>query len=110
MKQRYTQKELDEMRQLKMQGASYYEIATIFNRTVRGLQQKFSELGWTKEDKTDVNTQDSQPVVKVKQKTLDDFLPRDMIKHLYYLGYRIKNNKLVCVYEQVIDIKKILED
>ena len=44
MKQRYTQKELDEMHQLKKQGASYEEIATIFNRTPRSLQQKFPEL------------------------------------------------------------------
>ena len=110
MKQRYTKKELDEMRQLKMQGASYYEIATIFNRSVRAIQQKFCELGWTKDGKPAATQPESQPVTQVKKMTLDDFLPRDMIKHLYYLGYRIKNNKLVCVYEQVIDIKKILED
>ena len=110
MKQRYTQKELDEMHQLKKQGASYEEIATIFNRTPRSLQQKFHELGWTNEDKPSAVSSESSNVNQVKKPTLDDFLPRDMIKHLYNLGYRIENNKLVFVHKQIIDIKKIMED
>ena len=43
------------------------------------------------------------PVVKeeakapVREKTLKDFQARDMIKHLYGMGYRIENNQLICL-------------
>lgn len=55
------------------------------------------------------------PVVKVqidtpaqKTKTLDDFQPRDIIKHLYKLGYRIENNKLVCMVKQTVNMRDII--
>lgn len=110
MKTRYTQKELDEMHQLRRQGASFKDIAAMFNRTERALQVKFYELGWVNEDKSSAVSSESSNVNQVKKPTLNDFLPRDMIKHLYNLGYRIENNKLVFVHKQVIDIKKIMED
>lgn len=110
MKTRYTQKELDEMHQLRRQGATFKDIAAMFNRTERAIQVKFWELGWVNERKPTETSQESKPVAEARKPTLDDFLPRDMIKHLYNLGYRIKNNKLIHVHEQVIDIKKILED
>lgn len=34
--------------------------------------------------------------------------PREMIKHLYSLGYRIKNNELVVLVEQKVNIKDII--
>ena len=44
----------------------------------------------------------------VKEKTLKDFQSRDMIKYLYSLGYRIKNNSLVCLVEQPVNVKDII--
>lgn len=38
--------------------------------------------------------------------TLNDFQPRDLIKHLYNLGYRIENNQLIV--KQTVNIKDII--
>ena len=46
----------------------------------------------------------------VRKLQLSDFEPREMIKYLYNLGYRIKNNKLVFVTEKVVNMKAVLED
>ena len=44
----------------------------------------------------------------VKEKTLDDFTPREIIRHMYNLGYRIENGKLVCIVHQVVNLKDII--
>lgn len=44
----------------------------------------------------------------VKEKTLNDFPPRDIIKHLYNLGYRIEDGKLVCYVRQNVNVKDII--
>ncbi|MBR6347458.1 MAG: hypothetical protein IKR80_00735 [Spirochaetales bacterium] len=44
----------------------------------------------------------------VKEKTLKDFQARDMIKHLYNMGYRIENNQLVCLVKQAVNLKDII--
>lgn len=41
-------------------------------------------------------------------KTLKDFSPRDMIKHLYDLGYRIENNRLVCIQKAYVKLEDII--
>lgn len=46
----------------------------------------------------------------VRQKTLDDFPPREIIKHLYNLGYRIINGKLACVKVSVVNINDIINE
>lgn len=49
---------------------------------------------------------EQKPVVEQpKQMQLS---PREMIKHLYSLGYRIKNNELVVLVEQKVNIKDII--
>jgi len=107
----YTEQELNEMRQLKKQGATYAEIGKMFNRTEAAVQLKFSDLGWTNNGFNG----ESKPVVKstvtmpAKEKTLSDFKPRDMIRHLYNMGYRIDNNMLVCIVRQTVNMKDILE-
>ena len=50
-----------------------------------------------------------QNIVKpVKEKTLDDFSPRELIKNLYDRGYRIENGRLICIVHQVVNIKDII--
>lgn len=44
----------------------------------------------------------------VKEKTLNDFLPRELIKNLYERGYRIENGRLICIVHQVVNIKDII--
>ena len=43
-------------------------------------------------------------------KTLDDFTPREIIKHMYRLGYRIEDNQLVCIVKQKVNVKDIIEN
>ena len=45
--------------------------------------------------------------VLVKQKTLNDFTPREIIKHLYDLGYRIENNKLYVVTRREVKLSDV---
>lgn len=118
MIRKYTKQELDEMRQLKSQGATYEEIARMFNRSAMAVQVKFSAMGWgePRAKKDTVPTVTVAPTTAptapatAKKPSLADFQPREMIKYLYNLGYRIENNKLVYVHRQVIDIRKIMED
>lgn len=42
-----------------------------------------------------------------KDKTLDDFTARDMIRHLYKLGYRI-DGTLYCLVKQSVNVKDII--
>lgn len=49
-----------------------------------------------------------KPVEPVREKTLDDFQPRELIKHLYKLGYRIEDNRLVCYVRQTVNVKDII--
>ena len=58
-----------------------------------------------KSDKTKVA---STPKVEIVEKTLSDFSPRDIIRHLYNLGYRIENNSLVCYTKQIVNIKDVI--
>ncbi len=101
MKKHYTKDELDKMVQLKREGASYEEIARMFNRTPHAVQQKLSTLGTRKDNE---GSSEEAP----KRKPLDDYQPREIIKYLYNLGYRIKDNKLVFIYEQVVNMKSVL--
>ena len=54
--------------------------------------------------------QEIKPVVSQKEKTLNDFQPRDMIKHLYKLGYRIKDNSLYVMTLQKVNIQSVLSE
>ena len=53
------------------------------------------------------------PVVEVKpvkEKTLNDYSARELIKNLYDRGYRIENGKLICIVHQVVNIKDIINN
>ena len=88
------------MRQMREQGATFKQIAEMFGRTEYAVAQKFVEKGWT----------NPKPKGEVRDAQLSDFKPRDMIKYLYGLGYRIENNRLVLVRKEFVNMKSILED
>jgi len=50
---------------------------------------------------------EEKPVVEVKPKSTQ-MSPREMIKHLYSLGYRIKDNQLIVLVEQKVNLKDII--
>lgn len=109
----YTQEELEQMREMRKQGATYKEISDMFGRTENSVMVKFSSMGWSKANRTQAEPPKEITTVPdklVRKLQLSDFEPREMIKYLYNLGYRIKNNKLVFVTEKVVNMKAVLED
>ena len=111
----YTQEELEQMREMRKQGATYKEIADMFGRTENAIMVKFSGMGWSVSNPSKAKRLQPKELTTVPDKLvrklqLSDFEPREMIKYLYNLGYRIKNNKLVFVTEKVVNMKAVLED
>lgn len=51
-----------------------------------------------------------QPIQRVREKTLDDFTPREIIRHLYNLGYRIEDGELVVIEKKKVNIKSVLSE
>ena len=100
---------------MREQGATYKEIADMFGRTEAAVHVKFTELGWAgrgvkKPQPSEPNELTKVPDGLVRKLQLSDFEPREMIRYLYNLGYRIRNNKLVFVKETVVNMKAVLED
>ena len=48
-----------------------------------------------------------EPSVKIVEK-LREMTPREMIKKLYDIGYRIEDNQLVCYVKQPVNVKDII--
>lgn len=62
-----------------------------------------------KDSETESRAEEVAPV-KVEPLVRNNYImaPRDMIKYLYSLGYRIKNNELVVLVEQKVNLKDII--
>lgn len=120
----YTTNELAEIKGYLKDGCSLAEIAELMGRSKKSIENTILRQGWTKGRfressdnavpvwkttvvETEQELKKNEPV-PVKEKTLFDFKPRDMIKHLYNLGYRIEDNKLVCIVKQVVNVKDII--
>ena len=125
-----TTTELNEMKSLLNEGLSYGEVAELLGRTKKSVanaafryklkdnnatrKMKETPKEWESElvKKVIENTnKPEEPIVKqqlVKEKTLKDFNPRDIIKYMYDLGYRIEDNKLVCYVKQTVNVKDIV--
>ena len=113
----YTTTELAEIKGYLKDGCNYAEIGELMGRTRKSIEQLALRQGWTR-GRFRESSDNDVPVWKttvaenepapVKEKTLSDFQPRDMIRHLYKLGYRIENNQLVCIVRQVVNVKDII--
>lgn len=118
----YTKEEVNDMVTIFKQGASVEEISQMSGRTAGSITEKLRRCGYSvingryTGDRREQEDVQDEPVLKVsvgnktlvKQKTLDDFTPREMIKHLYNLGFRIKNNEIVMIIEKKIKLSDIL--
>lgn len=102
----YTQEEIDILVQMKKEGAPSKQIADLLGRSVSSIDNKYWQVNNCEKTKTVAETE--RKLVKIPK--LSDFPPREMIKHLYNLGYRIENNRLVLVRKDYIDIKKIISE
>jgi len=89
---------------MKEEGASWDEIAKAVGHSVRSVQLKMYAIG-----AVNVIKAPDAPQNLVKVKTLDDFTPREIIKHLYDLGYRIEGEgRLVLVKKEYVNIGSIV--
>ena len=118
----YTTTELAEIKGYLKDGCNYAEIGELMGRSRKAIEQLALHQGWTrgrfressdnvspvwKTTVAETEVKKSEPVL-VKEKTLFDFTPREIIKHMYNLGYRIEDNKLVCIVKQVVNVKDII--
>lgn len=120
----YTTNELAEIKGYLKDGYSQEEIAELMGRSKKSIQNTILRQGWTRGRfressdnavpvwkttvvETEQELKKNEPV-PVKEKTLSDFTPREIIRHMYNLGYRIEDNKLVCVVKQVVNVKDII--
>ena len=97
------------------------QVAVIMGRSVKAIENvvkkhrdmipekdyKYIRPASEKSTQKEVNVVVSDPT-PVYVTTHTEMSPREMIKHLYTLGYRIKNNELVVLVEQKVNIKDIL--
>ena len=126
-----TTTELAEIRSFVKDGCTAAEIGELMGRSkkaVQGIIQRFhlrevapkpvelpeSVKAMLPKEENSVTEPKPAPViekeVKPKETTLFDFDPRDIIKHLYNLGYRIENNQLVCVIKKTVNIRDIIKN
>lgn len=120
----YTTNELAEIKGYLKDGCSHEEIAELMGRSKKSIENTILRQGWTrgrfKESsdnevpvwkttvvETEQELKKNEPV-PVKEKTLSDFTPREIIRYMYNLGYRIEDNKLVCIVKQVVNVKDII--
>ena len=134
----YTITEVNQMIQMRKEGASYQEIAEMFGRSKFAVQKKLSQMGACVKQPEQLLRGKAKkaaaekamtvppisdkpaPVVKsemtqvsnapVRKAMLSDFSPREIIKYLYNLGYRIEDNQIVFYQRQVVNIKSVLEE
>lgn len=108
----YTNDEWQLMMKMRYEGKSMKEIADVVNRLESAVSKRFAVKSKEyKEYKIKMykeNTPAVPPPAPSKEKTLSDFSPRDIIRHLYDLGYRIENNALVYYSKQYIKLNDIV--
>lgn len=122
----WTNTEEAELKGYLKDGFTYDEIAELMGRTKVSVSNYAKRRGWgVKQNKqkfpADVQKKIDIVVEKketpttivvspapVKEKTLKDFSPRELIKHLYNLGYRIENNQLVVIQKVPVKLNDII--
>ncbi len=108
----YTNDEWQRMMKMRYEGKSMKEIADAIGRLESAVSKRFAlKSKEYKEYKIKMYTENTPavpPPASTKEKTLSDFSPRDIIKHLYNLGYRIENNALVYYSKQYIKLNDIV--
>lgn len=113
-KKRYAQEELASIIEMVGQGATYKEIGEMFGRTPHSIEQKLNSIGCGAKalSANACNADEDAPLPEAtlaKQKTLNDYTIRELIKNLYDRGCRIRNNKVYVVIEKSINISDIIK-
>ena len=108
--QRFTKEEIAQVIELKEAGLSTADIAEMLGRNPNQIKDLLFRLKKkeTTQSKDDVTV--SVPTPPKSEKTLKDFDPRDMLKQLYDLGYRIDEKGIYVMVKQYVNLKSIIND
>jgi len=101
--------EMSEIVKLKKEGYTYGKISELTGIPKGTITARFSRMN-TIANSHEVEAKEIKPVAPQKEKTLNDFQPRDMIKHLYNLGYRIKDNELYVLTLQKVNLQSVINE
>ena len=94
----YSQEDLEKIIDLhKNKNLTYHQIAEIMGRSPSSISNFMAR-----------QRGNTSTIQKLSKKSLGDYTPREMIKHLYNLGYRIENNEIVCIQKVKVNIKDII--
>lgn len=80
------------------------EIAEITGRTTSAIKQVVMK---NRRDEKDAPPKENP--VKIHENR-EQLTPREMIKALYDMGYRIENNQLICYQKQVVKLQDIINN
>ena len=100
---------------LRAMGKTNKIIAEAIRRTTAAVRHRLWELDnglgsasyYKNENTTDKNSNIATESKKVEEKT-KVMTPREMIKSLYDMGYRIEDNHLVCYVRQTVKLQDII--
>ena len=106
MYSRYTQNEVEIIKSMRSQNVPYKKIGETLGRSEAAISLFCQRL------ERNIALQKADEAVKLveSQKSLKAFTPREMIKYLYSLGYRIKNNELVVLEERKVNLLDIINN
>lgn len=103
------EQEMKEIVKLREEGYKLSEISELTGLPKGTITARLSRMKAVA-NSHEVKVQEIKPVAQQKEKTLNDFQPREMIKHLYNLGYRIKDNSLYVMTLQKVNIQSVLSE
>lgn len=101
----YTTTEVAEILQLYDAGKTPAEIGEKMGRTRSAIYQMIYNM---RKGNNPVPTPPHSENAPAPKPT-STMTPREMIKALYDMGYRIENNQLVCYVKQVVKIKDVIQ-
>lgn len=96
----YTEVENAEILELRARGYTWKEISRRNGRDARAIAEHIRQLKIR-------NKREDGAIVRRENTELS---PREMIKRLYDMGYRIENNQLVCYQKTVVKIQDIIRE
>jgi IS30 family transposase len=97
----YTVDDIQTISRMNDEGHSAREIAEVLGRSAASVSVQIAKI--RKGQRLNIGKAETPVVTKVVEMT-----PREMIKRLYNLGYRIENNTLVCYTKQVVKLNDII--
>lgn len=105
----YSKEELETITKLYDEGHTAAEIAELTDRTTASIYTTLSKIrkGKMTPGQAAAKTQTVETIAPSKSRELS---PREMIKKLYDLGFRIENNQLVCYVKQTIKLQDIIQN